>query len=71
MDRLKGKVAASILALRRVGAGQTRTLLCGYFLSHGMIPINGAVGYGPGKGDVKEGFGASIHLSAIERIGSD
>src|SRR4030042_1967354 len=57
--RLKGKVAAPILALRRVGAGQTRNLLYGYFLAQGMIPIRGAVGYGREKGDVRTGVGGS------------
>jgi multimeric flavodoxin WrbA len=37
MDRrLKGKVAAPILAVRRVGAGQTRNLLYGFFMAHGI-----------------------------------
>lgn len=64
--RLKGKVAASILAVRRVGAGQTRNLLYGFFMAHGMIPVRGAIGYGREKGDVKQGTGASPDLSALE-----
>jgi multimeric flavodoxin WrbA len=64
--RLKGKVAAPILALRRVGAGQARNLLYGYFLAQGMIPVRGAVGYGREKGEVRTGVGGSRDLSAME-----
>jgi multimeric flavodoxin WrbA len=64
--RLKGKVAAPILAVRRIGGGQTRTLLFGYFMAQGMLPVRGAIGYGREKGDVKQGVGASINLSALE-----
>lgn len=63
---LKGKVAAPILAVRRIGAGQTRSLLYAYFMSQGMIPARGAIGYGREKGDVRQGVGASINLSALE-----
>ncbi|MDD5288528.1 MAG: flavodoxin family protein [Dehalococcoidales bacterium] len=67
MDRrLKGKVAAPILAVRRVGASQTRNLLIGYFMALGMIPVRGAIGYGQEKGDVLKGVGAAPGLSAIE-----
>ncbi len=68
--RLKGKVAAPILALRRVGAGQTRNLLYGYFIAQGMIPVRGAIGYGPGKGEVRDGVGGTRHLSAMEEARS-
>jgi multimeric flavodoxin WrbA len=64
--RLKGKVAAPILALRRVGAGQTRNLLYGYFQAHGMISVRGAIGYGPEKGEVRTGVGGSRGLLAME-----
>ena len=64
--RLKGKVAAPILAVRRIGGGQTRTLLFGYFMAQGMLPVRGAIGYGREKGDVRQGVGASINLSALE-----
>lgn len=63
---LRGKVAAPILAVRRIGAGQTRNLLFGYFMAQGMITVRGAIGYGREKGDVKQGVGSSINLSAIE-----
>ena len=72
--KLKGKVAASVLAVRRVGAGQTRNLLYDYFMVHGMIPVRGAIGYGREKGDVKQGVGASLTLSALEEariVGTD
>jgi len=72
--RLKGKVAAPILALRRVGAGQTRNLLYGYFVAQGMIPVRGAIGYGPEKGEVREGVGGTRELSAMEEarsVGTD
>jgi multimeric flavodoxin WrbA len=72
--RLKGKVAAPILALRRVGAGQTRNLLYGYFVAQGMIPVRGAIGYGPEKGEVREGVGGTRDLSAMEEarsVGTD
>jgi len=64
--RLKGKVAAPIVALRRVGGGQTRTLLYGYFMAQGMIVTRGAIGYGRQKGEVKEGVGGSQGFSALE-----
>jgi multimeric flavodoxin WrbA len=72
--KLKGKVAAPILAARRVGAGQTRNLLYGYFMAQGMMPVRGAIGYGREKGDVKQGVGGSINLSALEEariVGTD
>ena len=64
--RLKGKVAAPIVALRGVGAAQTQNLLYGFFLAQGMIPVRAAIGYGREKGDVKQGVGGSIDLSALE-----
>ncbi len=64
--RLKGKVVAPVIALRRVGAGQTRNLLYGYFVGQGMIPVRGAIGYGREKGDVRQGTGGTQDLSALE-----
>jgi multimeric flavodoxin WrbA len=64
--RLKGKVAAPITALRRIGAGTTRNLLYGFFLAHGMTPVRGAAGYGPEKGEVRQGFGGGRDISAME-----
>ena len=64
--KLAGKVAAPVLSLRRIGAGQTRVQLYGWFMSQGMVPVRGAVGYGPGKGDVREGVGGGINITAME-----
>ena len=72
--RLKGKVAAPVLAVRRVGAGQTRNLLYGYFMAQGMVPVRGAIGYGREKGEVKQGAGGAQGLTALEEartVGTD
>ena len=72
--KLKGKVAAPILAVRRVGAGQTRNLLYGFFMVHGMIPVRGAIGYGMEKGDVLQGAGGGVNSSALDEarnVGTD
>ena len=72
--RLKGKVAAPVLAARRVGAGQTRTMLYGFFMSHGMVPVRGAIGYGREKGEVTQGVGGAQGASALEEartVGTD
>jgi multimeric flavodoxin WrbA len=63
---LQGKVGASVLALRRVGASQTRVHVYGWFLAHGMLPVKGAIGYGREKGDVRTGVGAGIGVTAME-----
>ena len=65
-QKMKGKVAAPLLAVRRVGAGQTRNLLYGFFMAHGMIPVRGAIGYGMEKGDVLQGVGGGVNSSALE-----
>jgi multimeric flavodoxin WrbA len=64
-QKLKGKVAAPLLAVRRVGAGQTRNLLYGFFMAHGMIVARGAIGYGLEKGDVIQGVGGAPGSSAL------
>jgi multimeric flavodoxin WrbA len=63
--RLKGKVAASIIAVRRVGGGMTRTLMYNYFITHGMIPVKGALGYGMDVGDVTQGVGGAPGSTAL------
>jgi multimeric flavodoxin WrbA len=63
---LKGKVAAPMVVLRRVGGGQTRTALYGFFMSQGMIPVRGSLGYGRDPGDVWTGVGGNINSTAIE-----
>ena len=64
--KLKGKVAAPVLALRRIGAGQTRVQVQGWFITQGMIALRGAIGYGPGKGEVRKGVGGGIGVTAME-----
>ena len=62
--RLEGKVAAPILAVRRVGAGGTRNLLLGYFMTHKMMPVRGSIGYGRQRGEVMEGPGGDINSTS-------
>ncbi len=64
--KLRGKVAAAIIAARRVGAGQTLSLLYFYFTAQRMITSGGGIGYGSGKGEVKKGTGGSHTLSALK-----
>jgi multimeric flavodoxin WrbA len=66
VGKLRGKVAAAIVAARRVGAGQVLSLLYNYFVVHRMIIAAGGIGYGMEKGDVKEGVGGSHTLTALE-----
>jgi len=72
--RLKGKIAAPVMAARRVGAAQTRSLLYSFFMAQGMIPARGTIGYGREKGDVRQGVGGAHGLSALEEartVGGD
>lgn len=72
--QLKGKVAAPVVAVRRVGGAQTRNLLYAFFMTHGMVPVRGTIGYGWGKGDVLQGVGAAPGISAIDEarnVGKD
>lgn len=64
--KLRGKVAAALLAVRRVGAGQVLGLLYTFFTVQRMIIAGGAVGYGREKGEVLTGTGSSPVLSAME-----
>ena len=64
--KLKGKVVAPIVALRRIGGRQTRTLLYDYFINQGTIVTRGAIGYGRKKGEVREGVGGFQGFSALE-----
>lgn len=64
--KLRGKVAAAIVAARRVGAGQTLSLLYTYFTAQRMIIAGGGVGYGSAKGEVRKGTGGSPVFSALE-----
>ena len=63
---LRGKVAAAMVAVRRVGAGQVLSLLYSYFTIHRMIIAGGGIGYGQEKGEVRQGTGGSPALSALE-----
>jgi len=63
---LRGKVAAALVAVRRVGAGQVLSLLYSYFNVHRMIIAGGGIGYGREKGEVRQGVGGSPALSALE-----
>lgn len=63
---LRGKVAAALVAVRRVGAGQVLSLLYSYFNVHRMVIAGGGIGYGRGKGEVRQGVGGSPALSALE-----
>jgi multimeric flavodoxin WrbA len=63
---MRGKVAAPIITARRVGAGQTRTLLYGFFIAQGMVAISGAIGYGREKGEVRQGVGGRRETMALE-----
>lgn len=64
--KLKGKVAAAVIAVRRVGAGEVLGLLYMYFAIHRMVAAGGAIGFGKDKGEVRQGFGGSHTLSAME-----
>ena len=63
---LKGKVAVPVIAVRRIGATQTRNLLYAFFIGHGMMPVKGAIGYGLEKGEVREGVGSARGVSALQ-----
>ena len=63
---LRGKVAAALVAVRRVGAGQVLSLLYSYFTVHRMLIAGGGIGYGREKGEVRQGVGGSPNLSALE-----
>ncbi len=64
--KLRGKVAAAIVAARRVGAGQVLGLLYPYFTVQRMVIAGGGIGYGREKGEVRQGVGGSPTLSAVE-----
>ena len=67
---LRGKVAAAIVAARRIGAGQVLSLLYTYFAAQRMIIAGGGIGYGREKGEVREGAGGSQGFSALEEARS-
>ncbi len=63
---LKDKVAGAIVATRRVGAVQARSLIFAFCIAHGMIVAGGGIGYGREPGDVLQGVGGGINFSALE-----
>jgi len=64
--KLRGKVAASIVVTRRVGAGQVQGLLYSYFSAQRMIIAGGGIGYGRDKGEVNTGPGGSPVFTALQ-----
>lgn len=64
--KLRGKAAAAIVAVRRLGAGQVLSILYTFFVAQRMIVAGGGVGFGREKGAVREGVGGSSSLSALE-----
>ncbi|MFC2005373.1 flavodoxin family protein [Chloroflexota bacterium] len=72
--KLSGKVAASVVVARRVGAAQVRTFLSGFFVNQRMVAVRGAVGYGSAKGEIRQGVGGTQGLLALDEarnVGSD
>ncbi len=64
--KLRGKVAAGVVAARRVGAGQVLSLMYTFFVGHRMMVAGGAIGYGREKGEVMQGVGGTPNLSALD-----
>lgn len=66
---LEGKAAGALVATRRVGAAQARSLIYAYAIAQGMLVAGGAIGYGREPGDVRTGTGGGIGMSALEEAG--
>ena len=65
--KLRGKVAAAIVAAGNMGIGQVLGWMYTFFDQHRMIIAGSGAGYGTEKGDVKkEGAGATYGGSALE-----
>ncbi len=64
--KLRGKVAAALVATRRIGGGQILSLLYSYFAVQGMMIAGGGIGYGRDKGDVRNGPGGAPAFTALE-----
>ena len=58
--KLRGKVAAVIVAARRIGVGQIFSIMYSFFSAHRMVIAGGGAGYGTEKGAVKEGLGVGV-----------
>lgn len=63
---LQDKVAGALVVTRRVGAIQARSLIYSFCIAHGMMVAGGAIGYGREPGDVLEGVGGGINMSAVD-----
>ena len=63
---LKDKVAAPIVAVRRVGGGEVVSILWSFFTLHEMFISKRCLGYGMNKGDVRNGVGGDADLSALQ-----
>ena len=68
--KLRGKTAAAIIAVRRVGAGQVLGLMYTWFALHGMNVAGGGIGYGREKGEVRDGPGGSPGMTALDEARS-
>ena len=66
VGKLRGKVAAGLVAVRRVGGGQVLSLLYTYFMAQRMTIAAGGIGYGREVGEVKQGVGGTPSKSAFE-----
>lgn len=62
---LQDKVVGAIVATRRVGAVQARSLITSFCISHGMIVAGAGIGYGREPGDVLEGVGGAVNSTAL------
>ena len=63
--KLRGKVAAALVATRRTGVGQVLSLLYSFFNVHRMVIAGGGAGYGAEKGEVSQGVGISASGTAL------
>lgn len=69
-SKLRDKAAAAVIAVRRVGAGQVLSLMCTWFALHGMNMAGAAIGYGWGKGEVRDGPGGLPGVTALDEARS-
>jgi multimeric flavodoxin WrbA len=64
--KLRGKVAGTIIAARRVGVSQIMSVMYSFFNVHRMIIAGGSAGYGIEKGEVRESPGMSPGSKALD-----
>ncbi len=65
--KLNEKVATSVVTAGRIGAGQVRNFLLGFFVGQRMIPVQGVIGYGGAKGAVRQGTSGAQGVSALDQ----